>query len=138
MNCALYLKTKFRHIECRLYQHLAPYKTIQSFTNLQTKPFRNVLRKGYNAISRKILLYQTTKILALSKFNAFANDKFTVNQKLKFLFEHLKNIVGKGEDADDQHFLLFPQCFHSEKASFPDSQKCLDCIIKGFFHFIHI
>ena len=22
-----------------------------------------------------------------------------------------KNIVGKGENAGDQHFLLFPQCF---------------------------
>ena len=25
--------------------------------------------------------------------------------------EHLENIVGKGENAGNQHFLLFPQCF---------------------------
>ena len=32
-----------------------------------------------------------------------------------------KNIVGKGENAGYQHFLLFPQCF--EKASFPDTSR---------------
>ena len=32
-----------------------------------------------------------------------------------------ENIVGKGENAGYQHFLLFPQCF--EKASFPDTSK---------------
>ena len=25
--------------------------------------------------------------------------------------EGFENIVGKGENAGDQHFLLFPQCF---------------------------
>ena len=28
-----------------------------------------------------------------------------------FLLDRLENIVGKGENAVDQHFLLFPQCF---------------------------
>ena len=28
-----------------------------------------------------------------------------------FFFEMLENIVGKGENAGYQHFLLFPQCF---------------------------
>ena len=32
-----------------------------------------------------------------------------------------ENIVGEGENAGYQHFLLFPQCF--EKASFPDTSK---------------
>ena len=35
------------------------------------------------------------------------------------VFDRGENIVGKGENAGDQHFLLFPQC--SEKASFPDT-----------------
>ena len=30
-----------------------------------------------------------------------------------------KNIVGKGENAGDQHFLLFPQCFHSIQKMIP-------------------
>ena len=28
-----------------------------------------------------------------------------------FVFDRIENIVGKGENADYQHFLLFPQCF---------------------------
>ena len=36
-------------------------------------------------------------------------------------FDRIENIVGKGENAGYQHFLLFPECF--EKASFPDCQK---------------
>ena len=37
------------------------------------------------------------------------------------VFDRVENIVGKGENAGHQHFLLFPQCF--EKASFPDMSK---------------
>ena len=37
------------------------------------------------------------------------------------VFDRVENIVGKGENAGYQHFLLFPQCF--EKASFPDTSK---------------
>ena len=33
----------------------------------------------------------------------------------------VENIVGKGENAGNQHFLLFSQCF--QKASFPGSLK---------------
>ena len=29
-----------------------------------------------------------------------------------FDFDRVENIVGKGENAGYQHFLLFPQCFH--------------------------
>ena len=32
------------------------------------------------------------------------------------VFDRVENIVGKGENAGNQHFLLFPQCF--QKASF--------------------
>ena len=38
-----------------------------------------------------------------------------------FVFDRVENIVGKGENACYQHFILFPQCF--EKASFPDMSK---------------
>ena len=48
------------------------------------------------------------KILDWSKLKAFAEDKISVNEKLKFGFGRVKNIVGKGENADYQHFLLFP------------------------------
>ena len=55
------------------------------------------------------------KILDLSKLKAFADDNSNVNQKLKFALGRVENIVGKGENAGYQHFLLFPQCF--QKAS---------------------
>ena len=31
--------------------------------------------------------------------------------KGRFVFHRVENIVGKGENAGYQHFLLFPQCF---------------------------
>ena len=51
------------------------------------------------------------KILALTKLKAFADNKIIVTQKLKFVLGKVENIVGKGENAGYQHFLLFPQCF---------------------------
>ena len=39
------------------------------------------------------------------------------------VFDRIENIVGKGENAGYQHFLLFPLCF--ETASFPDTSKDL-------------
>ena len=29
----------------------------------------------------------------------------------EFVFDRIENIAGKGENAGNQHFLLFPQCF---------------------------
>ena len=53
------------------------------------------------------------KILDQSKLKAFAVNKMHVKTcyKLKFVFEREENIVGKGENADNQHFLLFPKFF---------------------------
>ena len=36
-----------------------------------------------------------------------------------FVFDGIENIVGKGENAGYQHFLLFPRCF--QKAFYPAS-----------------
>ena len=51
-----------------------------------------------------------------SKLEAFADDKIYVNQKVKSLSRGVENIVGKGENAGYQLFLLFLQCF--QKLSF--------------------
>ena len=59
--------------------------------------------------------------LDLSKLKAFADNKINVKQKLKFVLGSLENILDKGENADYQHFLLFPQCF--QRASFSWSLK---------------
>ena len=61
------------------------------------------------------------KILDWSISKGYADDKKILNQKLNFDMEKVENIVGKGENAGCQHFLLFPQCF--QKASFSGSLK---------------
>ena len=61
------------------------------------------------------------KILNWSKLEAFADDKINVSEKLKYVLGRIENIVGKGENAGYQHFLLFPQCF--QKTSSTGSTK---------------
>ena len=48
------------------------------------------------------------KFLYLSKLKAFADVKINVREKLEFVLGSMENIVGKGENAGYQHFLLFP------------------------------
>ena len=59
--------------------------------------------------------------LDLSKLKALADEKLNVTEKLKFVLGRIENIVGKGENAGYQHFLLLLQCF--QKASFSQSLK---------------
>ena len=61
------------------------------------------------------------KTLDVTKLKAFADDKINVTQMMIPVFDRVENIVGKGENAGNQHFLLFPQCF--QKASFLGSLK---------------
>ena len=51
------------------------------------------------------------KILGQSKLKAFADDNLNVAKTVKFLFDRVENIVGKGENAGYQHFLLFLHVF---------------------------
>ena len=61
------------------------------------------------------------KILDVIKLKAFADDTISVAEMLISVIDKIENIVGKGENAGYQHFLLFPQCF--QKASFLGSLK---------------
>ena len=61
------------------------------------------------------------KILDVKKLKAIADDKFNVGKIVISLFDRVENIVGKGENAAYQHFLLFSQCF--PKPSFLGSLK---------------
>ena len=60
------------------------------------------------------------KIFDSSKLKAFAEDKINMSEKLEFVLGRVEKIVGKGENAGCQHFLLFP-CF--QKASVFGSLK---------------
>ena len=51
------------------------------------------------------------KILDGFKLKAFADDKINVTEMVISLSDRTENIVGKGENAGYQHFLLFPESF---------------------------
>ena len=57
------------------------------------------------------------KILDWSKLKTFADDKTNVKKKFKLCLGRVENIVGKGENAGYQHFLLFLQCFQKHSIS---------------------
>ena len=73
--------------------------------------------------SNKELTLQNDKIIHWSKLKAFADNR----NKIRFSLGRSQNILGKGESAAYQHFLLFPQCF--QKASFPGLS------VKGLTHY---
>ena len=73
-------------------------------------------KKGVNSLPNG-------KFLDWSRLKALADDKINVTEKLKFVFGRVENIVGKGENAGDRHFLLFPQRF--QKASSTGSLKVM-------------
>ena len=66
------------------------------------------------------------KILDLSKFEGFADNKTSVTQKLKLALQRVDNIVEKEEIACYQHFLLFPKCFQNVtfSGSFKSVKSC--------------
>ena len=53
------------------------------------------------------------KILDFAKVKAFVDDKINVAQKIISVSDRVENIVGKGENAGYQHFLVFLQCFQA-------------------------
>ena len=70
------------------------------------------------------------KILDGSKRKAIADDKIHLNEKLKLVLKRVENIVGEGENAGNQHFLLFPQCFFFKVVSFRVVNS-RDCVVKS-------
>ena len=51
------------------------------------------------------------KIFDLPKLKAFLDDTFRVAEMVKYFFDRVKSIVGKGENAGFKHFLLLTKCF---------------------------
>ena len=51
-------------------------------------------------------------------------------KKMKFVCEKLENIVGRGENAGYQHFLLFPTMF--EKTFVSEALKCCGVLQDSF------
>ena len=82
--------------------------TISEMGNVLACPMLNVLNS-----TRQIYSLRNDTMIDWSKPKTFADDNSNV---AKCVFERVENIVGKGENAGNQHFLLFQQCF--QKASF--------------------
>ena len=68
------------------------------------------------------------KILDFTTLKTLAENEISVTEKLKFVLYGVENIVGKGENACYQYFLLFPQYF--QKASSLQVVKSQDCVVK--------
>ena len=72
-----------------------------------------------------LTLLPDNNLLDWSKFKLVADDKFNVAEIMISVLDLVESIVGKGENAGYQHFLLFPQCF--QKASSSGSLKVGFC-----------
>ena len=57
--------------------------------------------------------FPNEKYLDWSKPKAFADKKINTTEKMKFVYGRVQHVVGKGENAGYQYFLLYPQCFHN-------------------------
>ena len=82
------------------------------------------IKKGLSFQQNKVYtltLYPKGKIINWARFNAFAEEIINLAKKLKFILGRVENILGKGENAGYQHFLLFPHCF--QKLFFSGSFK---------------
>ena len=51
------------------------------------------------------------KILDWSKLKAFADENFKIAKTMISVCDRAENVVGIGENAGFQHFLLILQCF---------------------------
>ena len=73
-----------------------------------------------------ITIYSLPNNKIWSKFKAFADNNLNVYQKLKFALGRLENIVGKGQNAGYQHFLLPHKVF--KRLQFLRVTKSWDCV----------
>ena len=65
----------------------------------------------FSSIHRSLKSFPNDKILYVIKFKSFADDKINVAQMMVSVLVGVENIVGKGENAGYQHFLLFLTMF---------------------------
>ena len=66
------------------------------------------MAKKYKGLINPLL---NNKILVWSNLKALADDNSKVVKMMIYVLDRVQNIVGKGENAGNYDFLLFPQCF---------------------------
>ena len=105
----------------------------------------SAISKTQIIISASFNSLPSDKILDQSKLKGFSEDEKRVTEKLKFVWERVENIVGKGEKAGYQYFLLFPQCFQNTYQLFLLFPQCFlnsfygiaklpYCMVKTYCH----
>ena len=130
---------------------------IHLLTPLGNKPFENTMGKGEIARNEQFLLFPQCFLPVWIIFFHFLQickcrlQTFSVWKSLKFVWYWVKTtlpfrigslcsrqingsrkrnlLLGRIENTDYQHFLLFPQCF--SKNFFPRVVKSCDCVVKG-------
>ena len=70
-----------------------------------------VLCHGWNSTGYNVNPFCKRQILNYSKLKESADDNFKLGENDRKLYTWVENIVGKGEIARYEQFLLFPQCF---------------------------
>ena len=76
---------------------------------------------AHEFISKILNPLLNNKISDVTKLKAFADDKLNVARMMIPLVDRVENTVGKGENAGNQHFLFFSQCFQ-KPSSFGSSK----------------
>ena len=86
-------------------------RAISPFPTVISKDFycRHVKKKGL--FGKGLTLLPDDNHKDWTKFKAVADDKFNVARIMISVFDQVENIVGKGENAEYQHFLLFQHFF---------------------------
>ena len=101
------------------YQHflLFPQRFQKaSFIWVLKKPRVNLLLHDNILVLMKLTFYQITNF----RLVPVADNIMNVTQcdsKMKFVFGRAENILEKGKNAGDMHFLLFPKCFQKPLSS---------------------
>ena len=70
----------------------------------------------FSILKKGLTLYQQ-QIFRPVQIESICRRHFNMTENLKLVLKKAENIVGKGENAGLQHFLLSQKCF--QKASFP-------------------
>ena len=87
---------------------IACYKLDLFLLFIQCFPHTSLVRQNAASYGNRLT---NDKIMDVTKFKAFVDDKLKTAKMKIFLFDKIENTMGKGENAGYQHFLLFSQCF---------------------------
>ena len=104
------------------------FKSAVNISNEHFLCFQNYLQKPNFLFAINSL--PDDKILDIIKLKAFADDKINVGQMMISVYDRVQNIVEKGQNADNQHFLHFPEHFQY-LGFFLGVNKSQDCVVKS-------